>query len=91
MGLQQALAAAEAAGQADLEARTAWQQEASARIQAQIAELQALLEQELTAAAREKAEIQARLISVREAAAREGLRLQREAQRLSELPQSFSV
>jgi chemotaxis protein histidine kinase CheA len=87
--LVQVVAQAESKTRADLDAQERYQQEASASIRRQIAELEALLEQELNKVADEKALIQARLQQIREACARETHRYTQEITRLKEILDSF--
>ncbi len=74
---------AEARVEAELRAADAYQKEATEKIRAQIAELESLLEQELTTVANQRSEAQARAQSTREAAAREAARLDQEIAGLS--------
>jgi hypothetical protein len=87
--LVEAVSRAEAKAQADLDAQERYQQEAMASIRKQIAELEALLEQELQKVAEERAAIQAQLQQTREACERETSRFKQEITRLKEIPDSF--
>ena len=65
--------------------------DATTKIQAQIAELQALLQQEASAVATKKAEAESRLQAARAAAARETSRLEQESTRLNQIPTLFGT
>ena len=83
----------EAEGQAarELAAADSYQQEATTRIRAQIAELEQLLTEEVARVASERATTTGRLQATREAAAREVARLEAEAAQLNGLLQTFSA
>jgi hypothetical protein len=84
------VAQAEAKALGDLQAQEHYQQEATASIRKQIADLEELLQQELQKVAEEKATIQARVQQAREACARETARFEQEITRLQEIPQGFA-
>lgn len=79
----------EARAATELQAADAHQKEATEKIRAQIAELEALLEEELASVATRRAEIQARVQATREAAAREGARLDQEIAALRTILDAF--
>lgn len=81
---------AESRASADSQAADARQQEATQKIRAEIAELEALLQQELTEVANQRAAIQSRLQATREAAARESARLDQEITALNTILSAFS-
>lgn len=87
--LSQTVANAEATADAGLAAQDEYKAQASETIRTQIADLEALLEQELTKVADEKAAIHGRLQATRDAAAREDARLEAEVDRLFTLHQAF--
>ena len=89
--LDTAVKQAETQAHADNETREKYQQEATASIRKQIAELEALLERELQKVTEERAAIQARLQRMREAAARESARISQEVARLREVVDSFAM
>ncbi|MCM8626377.1 methyl-accepting chemotaxis protein [Accumulibacter sp.] len=64
---------------------------ASEAIRQQIAELQQLLEREVTRAAQERSRVEAGLRAAREAAERETRRVDAEIERLREIPNTFSA
>ncbi len=80
---------AEARAESETRSAEAYQKEATEKIRAQIAELEALLEQELSTVAKQKAETQSRLLATREAAGREGARLDQEIAALSGILSAF--
>lgn len=80
---------AEARAESEAKAADQYQKEATDKIRAQIAELEALLEQELQSVATQKAESHGRLEATREAAAREGARLSVEIDALSGILDAF--
>lgn len=63
----------------------------SGEIRAQIAELERLLEREVAKAAQETTSLEASLRAAREAAAREQRRMDKEIERLSEIPAGFAL
>jgi SMC interacting uncharacterized protein involved in chromosome segregation len=65
--------------------------EASAAIRKQIAELEQLLEREVTRAAQETTSVEAGLRAAREATAREARRMDAEIERLREIPNTFKA
>ena len=65
--------------------------EASAAIRKQIAELEQLLEREVTRAAQESTSVEAGLRAAREATAREARRMDAEIERLREIPNTFKA
>jgi hypothetical protein len=65
--------------------------EASAAIRQQIAELEQLLEREVTRAAQETTSVEAGLRAARESAAREARRMAAEIERLREIPNTFKA
>ena len=67
--------ASEAQAERDLKAADAYQAEATEKIRAQISELEALLQEELTSVTNRRATSQSKLQGTREAAAREAARL----------------
>lgn len=73
----------------EVEARDARQQEAVSRVRSQIADLEALLEREVTRATEEKAALHAQARSTKEACLREVARLDAEATRLKTIAQIF--
>lgn len=85
---QQARLALEAAREA-IAAREARQQEATTRIRQQIADLEALLEREVTRATEEKASLAAEARTAKEACQREILRYDQEGMRLSRIASIF--
>jgi hypothetical protein len=62
---------------------------ATDEIRAQMAQLEQLLQREMTKAAEETARLEATLRATREAAAREALRMDKEIERLGEIPATF--
>lgn len=80
---------AEATAKRELEAQDQYQSEATSKIRAQIAELEALLQEEVQKVASERASIQARAVSAREAGAREIGRLEGEVSRLQTVLTTF--
>ncbi len=88
--LADGVAQTQAKASKDLEAQEHYQQEATASIRKQIADLEGLLQQELQKVAEEKAAIQARVQQTREACARETARFEQEIARLQEIPNSFA-
>jgi len=81
---------AEARATRELKSADDYQTEATTKIRAQIAELEALLQQELTGVATRKAEIQSRASATRESAARESARVDQEIASLNGILQVFS-
>jgi hypothetical protein len=87
--LEGTLSAAEQQAAADLAAQDEYQEQATAQIRAQIAELEALLQAEVTEVAQKKAAIQADLKASRDACAREAARIDQAISELSEIPRTF--
>lgn len=63
---------------------------ATAEIRAQMAQLEQLLQREMSKAAEDTARLEAELRATREAAAREALRMDKEIERLGEIPATFA-
>lgn len=82
---------AEARAGRELKSAEDYQNEATTKIRAQISELEALLQQELTGVATRKAQIQSRTQSTRESAARESARIDQEIAALSGILEVFSA
>ena len=82
--------ASEAQAERDLKAADAYQAEATEKIRAQISELEALLQEELTSVANRRATSQSKLQGTREAAAREAARLDQEINALNGLLVAFA-
>ncbi|MBI2378452.1 MAG: hypothetical protein HYV07_30920 [Deltaproteobacteria bacterium] len=90
---QQALAQAEAAereAREEIEARERYQADATAEIRKQIAELEAMLEKEITKVAEEKSAIAQKAAAAKDAAARETVRIDREIARLRAIETTFA-
>lgn len=77
--------------QAEVREQDAYLADATTKIQAEIANLQTLLQQEATTVATKKAEAEARLRTAREVAARETSRLEQESTRLNQIPTLFGT
>ena len=75
----------------DIAARDASQQDATTKVRAQIAELEALLEREVTRATEEKAALESNARSTKEACMREAARLDTEATRLKRVAEMFGA
>lgn len=88
--LRDVVGVAEAEVAAELEEAEAYQRAASEKIRAEIAELEALLQQEMTGVAERKAGAHAKLHATREAAAREAERLEQEVSALNGMLATFA-
>ena len=88
--LGEVVGAAEAEADRALKAADARQKEATEKIRAQIAELEALLQEELTEVANSRATSQSKLHAAREAAAREASRLDQEISALNGILVAFA-
>jgi len=88
--LTEQVAGAEQATAARIEEIRSGLERASAEIRAQITELERLLEREVAKSAQQTTSLEAGLRATREAAAREQRRMDKEIERLSEIPASFA-
>lgn len=88
--LAEVVGAGEAEAERELAAADAYQKEATEKIRAQIAELEALLQEELSEVANRKATSQSKLHATREAAAREAARLEAEISALNSILVAFA-
>lgn len=88
--LAEVVGASEAEAERELAAADAYQKEATEKIRAQIAELEALLQEELGEVANRKATSQSKLHATREAAAREAARLEAEISALNSILVAFA-
>lgn len=88
--LREVVGVAEREAAAELADADSYSKAATEKIRAEIAELEALLQQELTAVAERKAGAQAKLHSTREAAARESARLDAEVSALNAMLAAFA-
>lgn len=89
-GLQTAVEAAETRAAAALDKANAYQKEATDKIKAQQAELEALLQEELATVAKQRAEAEAALQAAREGAAAEQARLDAEISSLNSILVAFA-
>jgi hypothetical protein len=91
MRVRSTVQATEESGRRELEETAKYQEEATATIRKQIADLEEMLQKELEGVASQKAAVHSRIEAERAAAAREEKRFDQEIARLNEIPKTFHV